>query len=294
MKKRIAILGATSHIAKGLILNFLQNKKNSLFLFARKPIDVRCFLKANGREVLPQISAFVEFNRNRYDIIINCVGLGTPDKVRRSNGEIFNLTERFDNLILTYLNKYPETCYINLSSGAVYSVACDDIRPEYYYGIAKLYQEAKHRSLSKLNIVDIRIFSYFSRFIDLNSGFFLTEVIKCIKTKTIFETDSSDFIRDYLSPHDFFNLVCLIIKKRPYNFGIDAYSAAPVSKFKLLEFLTKKYALKCKIKDSLKLDSPTGKKSAYFSRSRKAFTLLGYKPKDSSLKTITTEITHIL
>ncbi|NLE90945.1 MAG: NAD(P)-dependent oxidoreductase [Elusimicrobia bacterium] len=293
MQRRIAILGATSHIAKGLILNFLQNTKNSLFLFARRPQDVISFLQVNGCELFPKIQDFAKFENNKYDIIINCVGLGTPNKVKMENNQIFNLTERFDNLVLEYLKKYRKACYINLSSGAVYSVACDDIRPEHYYGIAKLYQEARHRSLNKLHIVDIRIFSYFSRFIDLNSGFFLTDIIKCIKTGTILETNSSDFIRDYLSPQDFFNLICLIIGKRFSNFVVDAYSAAPIRKFELLGFLTKKYALKYKIRNNLKLDSPTGKKDTYFSRSRKALSLLGYKPKNSSLETIAAEIIHI-
>ena len=34
MNKRIAILGATSHIAKGLISNFAKDTKYKLFLFA--------------------------------------------------------------------------------------------------------------------------------------------------------------------------------------------------------------------------------------------------------------------
>jgi len=294
MQKRIAILGATSHIAKGLIPNFLQKMRSPLFLFARKPQDVISFLQLNGRELFPKILDFDKFGSNKYDIIINCVGLGTPNKVRSGNNEIFNLTEEFDNLVIEYLNKHRKTRYINLSSGAVYSVTCDDIKPEHYYGISKLYQEAKHRSLNRLHIVDIRIFSYFSRFIDLNSGFFLTEIIKCIKLKKILETSSFDFIRDYLSPHDFFNLICLIIEKKPCNFVVDAYSAAPVRKFKLLEFFATKYALKYKIKDNLKLDSPTGRKDIYFSRSRKALSLLGYKPENSSLETIAAEIAHIL
>ena len=36
-----------------------------------------------------------------------------------------------------------------------------------YYGIAKLNSEVKLRALKDLNIVDLRVFGYFSRFIDL-------------------------------------------------------------------------------------------------------------------------------
>ena len=48
MKNRIAILGATSHIAKGLILNFIKSKENELFLFARIPKKVKKFLQENN------------------------------------------------------------------------------------------------------------------------------------------------------------------------------------------------------------------------------------------------------
>ena len=158
MKKKIAILGATSHIAKGLMLNFIQNKEDKLFLFARLPRKVRNFLEAHSLGSHRHIYDFKHFRREKYDVIINCVGVGTPAKVKEASGEVFKLTEEFDNMILGYLRRYPDTLYINFSSGAVYSISVDDIKPEHYYGIAKLHQEAKHRALRKLNIVDIRVF----------------------------------------------------------------------------------------------------------------------------------------
>jgi len=43
---RIAILGATSHIAKGLIYNFNQDKRiGKLYLFARSKDSCRIFLR---------------------------------------------------------------------------------------------------------------------------------------------------------------------------------------------------------------------------------------------------------
>jgi nucleoside-diphosphate-sugar epimerase len=137
---------------------------------------------------------------------------------------IFSLTEKFDNMALRYLEFHPKTVYINFSSGAVHTITPDALKPEHFYGVAKLYQEARHRALSKLNIVDIRVFSYFSRFVDPDSGYFLTELIKCIKRNSVFVTTPCDFIRDFLSSEDLFNLVCLVIKARPFNDVVEAYS----------------------------------------------------------------------
>ena len=288
MGKKIAILGATSHIAKGLILNFTKNRKNKLFLFARVPNKVEGFLKENGLISNADIHEFGYFEREKYDVIINCVGLGTPAKVKKAGGEVFRLTEIFDNMILEYLQEYHAALYINFSSGAVYTISLNDVKPEHYYGIAKFYQETKHRALKKFNIVDIRVFSYFSRFIELNSGYFLTELLKSLKKKRNFVTDSCDFIRDFISPEDLFNLICLIIEAKPFNDVIDAYSSEPTSKFKLLDYFADNYSLKYVIKRNLKLDYPTGIKNEYYSRSRKAADL-GYKPGFSSIEAIEME-----
>lgn len=293
MKKKIAILGATSQIAKGLIFNFMQSKQNELFLFARIPGKVKEFLKKNNLPLDRHIYTFKHFQKEQYDVVINCVGLGTPVKVEKASGEVFKLTEEFDNLVLEYLSRYPKTLYINFSSGAVYNVSVIDVKPEHYYGIAKLHQEAKHRVLNNLNIVDIRVFSYFSRFIELDSGYFLTELIKSLKTKKTLVTNSCDFTRDFLAPGDLFNLICLIIKVKPFNGPVDAYSLAPISKFKLLDYFVKNYALKYTIKRGLKLVCPTGVKSRYCSSSKKAASI-GYEPRFSSLETVITESKYIL
>ncbi len=293
MNKRIAILGATSHIAKGLMLNFMQSKGDKLFLFARLPKKVKNFLEAHSLGLHRHICDFKHFQRGKYDVIINCVGLGTPAKVKEANGAVFKLTEEFDNMVLEYLQRNPDTLYINFSSGAVYSICVNDIKPEHYYGIAKLHQEAKHRALKKLNIVDLRIFSYFSRFIELDSGYFLTELIKSLKSKKTFVTNPCDFVRDFLAPRDLFDLICLIIKAKPFNDAIDAYSSMPISKFKLLDYFVKNYSLKYTINRGLKLNCPTGVKSRYCSSSKKAAGL-GYKPKFSSLEVVAMESKYML
>jgi len=293
MSKNIAILGATSHIAKGLIFNFTKIKKYELFLFARAPQKVKDFLRVNNLGLTCHIDRFKRFKKENYDAIINCVGLGTPEKVREASEGIFKLTDEFDSMILQYLHRHPGSLYINFSSGAVYNVALDNLGPEHYYGIAKLYQEAKHRALKELNIVDVRVFSYFSRFIDLNSGYFLTELIRSLKEKKFFVTDSCDFVRDFIAPQDIFGLIRLIIKAKPFNGAVDAYSSMPVKKSELLEYFVKNYALKYSIDRKVKFACPTGKKVKYAPSLRIA-AALGYKPKFSSLNTVIAESKYIL
>ena len=203
---KIAILGATSHIAKGLINGFSRSSQYELYLFARSLNKLSVFLSdiQIGKDIYK--NDFNAFSSNKYDVIINCVGIGDPVKLKNNISAIFHLIETFDNMVLDYLEKHPETLYINFSSGAAYGVAFDmpvngatcsnwhinNISEADYYGIAKFHSEAKHRALKKLNIVDLRIFSYFSRFINLESKFLLTEIISYIKEGKEFITDSNN------------------------------------------------------------------------------------------------------
>lgn len=307
MNIRIAILGATSHIAKGLILNFSRSKECKLFLFARSTEKTKDYLRTSGIKGNVSFAGFNEFRRKEYDFIINCVGIGTPNKVRDNPSLVFGITEEYDNIILAYISKFVKTGYINFSSGAVYGssfkeavgdlssreILINNISPQEYYGIAKINSEAKHRAQNNLNIVDIRIFAYFSRFIDLSSGYFLTDLISSIKNGSELITNSCDFIRDYLHPSDLFDLIKLTMGKGHFNAAIDAYSRAPVRKFELLDYFSKTYGLRYRIENKLNFICPTGEKNVYCSNSRKAADL-GYIPKYSSINTVKEEASFIL
>src|SRR3989339_1686542 len=157
--KRIAILGATSHIAKGLINNFTNEVAYKLFLFARDKEKLNEFLKKILFINRCDILSFEDFAKHEYDIIINCVGLGEPSKLKEQISSIFRLTENFDNMVLDYIDN-KEVLYINLSSGAIYGndfssfVKLDSMTQlnmnylisENYYSIAKINSEAKHRA----------------------------------------------------------------------------------------------------------------------------------------------------
>jgi nucleoside-diphosphate-sugar epimerase len=308
MRRKIAILGATSHVAKGLIYNFLKdNKEYTLFLFARSPERVREFLKSNSLKGNLFVSHFGSFGKKQYDAVINCVGMGTPTKLRDGIRSIFFITEEYDSLMMRYLKEFPRSYGINFSSGAVYgsnfndavnenstcALSINNIRPQDYYTIAKINAEAKHRSYPNLAIVDIRLFSYFSRFIDLDAGYFLTDALKSIKEGKEFITTESDFTRDYLHHLDLFSLVTAILNNKPFNAPLDAYSREPVTKRAVLDYFVKKYGLRYKVDYAIDTTSPTGAKDIYYSDVKKAASL-GYIPQFTSLQTIAQETEFIL
>ncbi len=299
---RIAILGATSHIAKGLIYHFNKKENRELFLFARSIDRLLKFLKDIECRKNFHLKGFDDLNKVDYDVIINCVGISGAIDFKEKVPSYFKLTEQFDNLLLDYLSEHPDGLYINFSSGAAYgtdfSVPADEstysrwdinhIREADYYGIAKLNSEAKHRALKDLNIVDLRVFGYFSRFIDLKSRFLLTEIISCIKAGKEFITGPDNIIRDYIHPDDIFALITRCIERKNVNDAFDVYSLKPVKKFEILDYFTSEHGLKYKITESMNFSAITGTKHNYYSINKKAIEI-GYEPKFTSIGTIIEE-----
>ncbi len=301
-KKSIAIIGATSHIAKGLIWSFNKESDVNLFLFARNPEKINLFLVDEKINLKCFYGNFEKFHDYDYDCIINCVGIGRNDCVEN----VFDITEKYDNLVISYLQKNKESLYINFSSGAVYSnfdtptkvdsefsLKVNYIKKENFYSIAKIYSEAKHRALNHLNIVDIRVFSYFSHFVELNSNFLITEIIKAIKNDNLLQTNSENIIRDYSNPSDLFSLILKCMEKNKINDCFDLYSKSPINKFELLKFYSVNYGLKYTIEKNSKISNSTGYKNLYFSSNYKA-KIIGFEPQYSSMDTIDIETKLII
>jgi len=301
---KVAILGANSHIAKGLARNFLLEGACELCLFTRSEARTREFLASIGQAPSGKcrvLEGYGKFLDEGFDLLLNCVGAGTPSKLGGDFSSWFTLTERFDNLCIESLKKSPGSTYVNFSSGAVYGreagpatedscfkVRVNGIRREDYYAIAKLNAEAKHRSFEKLNIADLRIFAYFSRFIELNSGYFITEAISCALKGEPFKTGPSDMTRDYIHPDDLFRLVSLCAAKAPLNCAFDAVSARPASKFEMLELLKRKRGLRYEIDPTMKPSSPNGAADVYCSNFNRAASA-GFKPAFGALEAIEAE-----
>lgn len=301
---KIAVLGATSHIAKNLIRLWLADPGVDLHLFARNPVAVDGFVTQLGYSGIRPAFTFADFGQTEYAAVINCVGFGNPASLRDAGYSLFTVTEYYDSMILAYLENNPDCVYVNMSSGAVYrgafSAPVDDstaasflvnnLQPADRYALAKLYSEIKHRAASGLSIIDLRVFSFFSRHIDPAAGFLLSDIVRCVRDRSVFVTGQGDLVRDYIHPEDLFCLVNACIASGPgTNCAIDAYSREPVSKSDLLEYYRAEWDLKVEFRDGNTGVDASGKKDLYCSQFRKARDLFGYQPGYSSLETVASE-----
>ena len=310
----IAILGATSHIAKGLIERFLNLGAHHLHLFSRSQDRVRQFLAASGASDSADCTVhagYQSFAAQRHDVIINCIGVETRNKHNCDFTRYFSVTEEFDALVLSYLQEIkPDALYISFSSGAVYgkgfsapaaaasvnAVRVNQLAPEDFYGIARINAEAKHRAHGNLRIVDLRIFSYFSRYITLTDGYFITDVMEAILGDKLLVTDTSDMVRDYLHPDDLFAMILSCIRAGKLNRALDVNSKAPVSKQEILDYFAAQYGLKYERRQFSENASATGAKSNYFSTCNQACQM-GYAPQFSSmdgLKDVAGDILNVI
>ncbi len=298
--KNIAIFGSTGHIAKNIISFFSKDNNYSLFLFSRDPKKFQSldlFLSNNL-----SLNSYKDFEKNEYDVIINCIGENTPGRLSKIQFSVLETVEFYDNMIINYLKNSPTTLYINLSSGAVFGqefdkpvddlsiskLSVNKIGIGEIYSISKIYLESKHRALPDMNIVDLRIFGFFSRFIDLNTIFFMSELIKATKNKSTFVTHKENIMRDYVNPSDFYDLIKNCISNKKLNDEFDVFSKEHVSKFQILQEFSNQFDLKFRLIEQSESISITGLKKNYYSLSRKA-EKIGYLPQFSSLETILNE-----
>ena len=292
---KVSILGARGQIARSLINLYVnRGELSNLELYSREP--ERLISEIEGAVVYPT----ADFIHREHAIIINSIGISNIKDRMNSSTDIFMIHETWDNLILEYLKKNKNSLYISLSSGAVYGRnfqdpvteksfllnGMTDISPMDYYAVSKLHSEAMHRSCKKLNIVDLRIFSYISKFIDLESNFLVSEIMTAIKNKQAFITNDINIVRDYLHPEDMMQIIDLVVRRWKENGCIndafDTYSKKPITKMDMLKILAEKYNLQYEIKKGTNIDSSaTGFKMNYYSVNKK-LQQLGYDPRYSS------------
>ena len=301
--KTILILGGTSHIAKGLIARFLTDTSCRIEWFGRSALRMETFL--TGAQLSGNIRVhenYDGFYETDGDVLINCVGSGTPSELKGDYTLWFTVLEKYDNLCLDYLRQVkPKSLYIDFSSGAVYgrnqSEAVYSINPNVicnadFYALAKLYSEAKHRAFSVLNIIDIRIFSYFSRYADLSSGYLMTDIIRSIVNDTPLKTSSENVVRDYISPDDLFSLIECCMAQPKINAAFDAYSLKSVSKQEIIDVFRQDFNLKTDV-STLNVSSINSTPSVYLPHIFNA-KALGYSPVHSSLSALRHEAEIIL
>lgn len=323
----IAILGANGHIGKGLIWS-LAAAGCALRLYARRPEAVAAFLADSGlaagpaaaRITVGPLTALGESLTDGVpppDAVINAVGLGDPAKVREQAARFLRDTEREDNRVLDFLDAAPQTLYVFLSSGAVYGkdfarppgadavLALPVNRPDptLFYGLAKHHAECKHRGAADRAIVDIRVFGYMSRFIDLDNRLFLAELVRALVDGTPFITAPADMIRDYAGPDELSQLIlrCLTVhranlaaKAPPLNCALDLRTLAPAGKFEILETLAARFGLRFEVDRGYEAVNATGAKPSYYSAWNAAADAVGFIAGRSSLDVVAAECARLL
>lgn len=306
MTSRIAILGATSQIARDLIVSFSGMADEHLHLFARRPDEVRKWLASAGLPERYPADEFSVFARKEFDAVINFVGAGDPARLAAMGNSIFDATLRFDEMALEYLSRHPACRYLFLSSGAAYGsrfnepvnrdtpaiISINHLSPQEWYGVAKLHAECRHRSYPDLAIIDIRVFNYFSRTQDLSARFLITDIVRAIRDKTLLKTSSDYIVRDFIHPADFYRLVCALLSVPATNAAVDCYSRAPIDKPSLLAAMQQEFGLHYEIADTAGVNA-TGGKQHYYSLNRRAADF-GYQPALTSMEGILKEAAAIL
>lgn len=295
----IAILGATSEIAKDLILSFSSGCDDKLYLFARRPNHVAQWMCDVGLGGRYYVADFTSFGLQEFDVILNFVGVGDPSLAAAMGASILDVTLQYDNLAINYIQHHIGCRYFFLSSGAVYGnnfsepvdintnalININNANPSDWYGVAKLHAELRHRSLEPLPIVDIRVFNYFSHTQDMGAQFFMADIIRAICDKSILKASSEHAVRDYIGPNDFYRLIKAFITAPPVNTAVDVYSKAPIDKFSLLATMQERFGLRYELSQFSSGVNVAVAKPYYYSVNKRANDF-GYNPHLSSIEVI--------
>lgn len=301
---RVAIFGASSHIAKDLIGSFANSAAYQCHLFVRdvQALDPKIRSVADNRSF--PVSEYAGFDQDGcFDAIINFVGVGDPARAKAMGAQIFEVTERYDQLAMSYLKKNPACRYIFLSSGAAYGESFDvpvtestkatfsinSLQSQDWYSVAKFCAECRHRAQPDMNIVDVRVFGYFSCGQSADARFLLSDVLRSLKTGELLGVSPENMVRDYLVPADFFQLIESILSAPPLNDVVDCYTLEAIDKFSLLSSISAAFGLKFEVVGEQAKVNATGAKSNYYSLNRNA-ERLGYVPRESSLSGILKEV----
>ncbi|OGT16424.1 MAG: epimerase [Gallionellales bacterium RIFOXYB12_FULL_54_9] len=304
---KIAILGATSQIARDLIVSFSSAGGDRLHLFARRTDEVAGWLAANKMAGRYPVDGFAEFDKHDFDAVINFVGAGDPAQIAKMGADILDVTLRFDEMVLRYLKAHPSCRYLFMSSGAAYGsnfsepaqrdtpaiIKINDLGAHEWYGVAKLHAECRHRAHPELHIIDIRVFNYFSRTQDISARYLITDMLRAIRDGAALKTSSDHIVRDYLHPSDFFCLVTALLSATAANAAVDCYSKAPIDKPGLLQAMQNEFGLRYEVTESQVAINATGGKPNYYSLNKRAAEF-GYQPQLTSIEGVLKEAAAML
>lgn len=307
----IAILGASSQIAKDLMVSLSGAGQGGLQLYVRDVESAQRWLEQHRLGQHCSLYHYADYGCHAHDAVLNFVGVGDPQRAAAMGGEIFAITQQFDDLVMDGLRLYPQRRYIFLSSGAAYGssfleparadtparIAINALAPQEYYAVAKLHAEARHRAHPQLAITDLRVFNYFSRTQDLAARFFITDILRAIRDGRTLHTSADYMVRDFLHPSDFHRLVACVLAAPPRNQALDCYTRAPVDKPALLAAMQDAFGLDYDIAPASSAAmanvNATGAKPHYYSLHHQAAEI-GYAPAHSSLDGVLLEAAAVL
>jgi len=305
---RLAFLGASSQIARDLAPLFAQNSQVKLSRFVRDIGADHEWRAKYQPEGVPAARPLVDFGAQEdFDAIVNFIGVGDPARAAMLGARILDITYQYDEIVLDYLRRRPSCRYLFLSSGAAYGTVFErpatqstqarfpinGLGSHCWYGLAKFLAECRHRASPELAVADIRIFSYVSRSLNVNSRYLIADIVRALAHGQVLKTSSQDIIRDYVSPQDLFSLMWIMLTTCLDNVAVDVYSKATVRKMMLLAHLGEQFGLRHALVDSPVGINVSGIKPNYFSKNRKAAEF-GYDPQCDSLTAVTDAIRYIL
>jgi len=287
---RIAILGATGHIGTALSHHYA-GCDVTLDLYSRSPERTAARVAAWKPRARINHLSLSSLDFSAADIVINALGAGEPRRLQALGTEILTLTLRWEEIIARALDGNPSALYVFLSSGAIYgrlvegpakldsktSFYVNNIPPEDAYKLAKFVAEVGHRARPFRRTIDIRLFGFVSRFLDLNGGYFLSELFSALVQGRIFNTAAEDMMRDYVGTEELAALIACCALHSTINLALDIYSSHPVHKFELLKQL-ERLGLRWKVDASI---APHPERVSYASNYDFAKTF-GYSPKRSA------------
>lgn len=300
---RIGIIGATSQIARDLIISYSEAADKHLHLFARCPKEVTKWLACAGLVGRYLVDSYAEFGKQEFDAVINFVGVGNPARAAKMGASIIDITYEFDSLALNYVQKFPTCRYVFLSSGAAYggnfstpadesttsSFPINKLSPADWYGASKMFAECRHRALPELPIVDLRVFNYFSKSSNIEARFLITDILRSIRDGHVFRTSHENIVRDYIGPKEFMQVIQKILMAPPQNVAIDCFTQAPIDKVSMLEQMRNDFGLRYTLVEHRTGLLATGSKVNYYSKNRKATDVFGYSPDATSLDVVLEE-----
>jgi nucleoside-diphosphate-sugar epimerase len=295
----IAILGATGYVG-GSLGRLLAAEDQPIALFAREPQK----LAGGDWPASVCLRDLAGFDAGDFDLVINAIGAGDPSRVKSIGSGIQAVTAFWDRRVLETMS--PRTKYVFLSSGAVYGGPLDrpssaessiclplnSMKSVPAYTMAKLEAEIGHRSAMSRRILDLRIFGYADPSIDLSGTFFLAELARAIRDRTVLITSREDMVRDYAGVRELRALIGAWESAGAPNCPLDLYTTAPAGKHDILEQCVARYGLR--IEYGANTGSvPTGAKQFYASQYRAAADF-GFKPGRDTIAVLTATIDAIV